>query len=72
MQKCNGKFCSNPAIKTVEDARKCIEAILANHPGWNRVCFYHRVGEGCEECGGRVVRSGGCYICISCGYSPCG
>ena len=26
----------------------------------------------CPECGGRTYRDGGCPICISCGWSPCG
>ena len=26
----------------------------------------------CPECGERIYREGGCPICISCGWSPCG
>lgn len=29
-------------------------------------------GEKCPECGGRLVRDGGCIHCIDCGYSKCG
>lgn len=67
MQKCNGKFCSNPAIKTVEDAAKCNTRTLSNHP--KRGCFWHRQGEGCEECGGRVIRASACKMCVVCGWS---
>lgn len=28
-------------------------------------------GEKCPECGGRLVRDGGCIHCIDCGYSRC-
>lgn len=28
-------------------------------------------GETCPECGGRLVRDGGCLHCIDCGYSKC-
>lgn len=28
-------------------------------------------GEKCPECGGRMVREGGCIHCIDCGYSRC-
>ena len=26
----------------------------------------------CPECGERTYRQGGCPLCISCGWSPCG
>lgn len=28
-------------------------------------------GEKCPECGGRLVREGGCIHCVDCGYSKC-
>ena len=28
-------------------------------------------GDECKECGGKLVRSGGCQVCISCGFSKC-
>ena len=28
-------------------------------------------GEKCPECGGEIVREGGCYVCKNCGYSKC-
>ena len=30
------------------------------------------VKEACPECGGKLVRDGGCIHCIDCGYSRCG
>ena len=30
------------------------------------------VKEVCPECGGKLVRDGGCIHCIDCGYSRCG
>lgn len=29
-------------------------------------------GERCPDCGGRLVREGGCIHCMDCGYSKCG
>lgn len=29
-------------------------------------------GEVCPNCGGKIVRESGCYICKDCGYSKCG
>lgn len=62
MLKCGDKFCFNPEIKNTEE---CLMALKDD-------CFYRRDGQGCEECGGRVIRQNGCYVCIECGYSPCG
>ena len=32
----------------------------------------HSQSDLCPECGERTYRDGGCPICISCGWSPCG
>ncbi|KLU64036.1 hypothetical protein DEAC_c40300 [Desulfosporosinus acididurans] len=72
MLKCGDKFCCNHIIKSTEDVLKCIKIMQTTCPEWNRECFYHRDGQGCAECGGRVIRQNGCYVCIECGYSPCG
>lgn len=29
-------------------------------------------GEPCPECGGFLVPESGCWVCLACGYSPCG
>lgn len=29
-------------------------------------------GEKCPECGGKLVRESGCFVCKDCGYSKCG
>lgn len=69
MQKCGDKFCSNPEVK---DAKACRDKKLKLYPGWHGRCYWQKIGQGCEECGAKVVRSGGCYVCIECGFSPCG
>jgi len=65
---CGEKFCSNPEIK---DTKECRDAILKNYPEWKGNCFFMRQGQGCEECGGKMVHAGGCQHCLSCGWSPC-
>lgn len=72
MQKCYGKFCSNPEIKLDFDVRNCVATKQANHPDWKGACFYHREGLGCEECGGKTVRASACMYCLVCGWSKCG
>jgi len=34
-------------------------------------CCYLNVGT-CPDCGGGMVRLGGCFSCPSCGYQSCG
>lgn len=63
MLKCGDKFCFNPEIKDIEH---CQNLKLKEN------CFYYRDGQGREECGGHAIRTNGCYVCIECGYSPCG
>jgi hypothetical protein len=69
MLKCGDKFCSDSEIK---DAENCRRSKLKNNPTWKGACFYRRDGQDGEECGGRVIRTNGCYECVECGYSPCG
>lgn len=69
MLKCDDKFCSNNEVK---DTQECRNSKKNNHPTWSGACFWQREGFGCEDCGGKVVRTSGCYVCVECGYSPCG
>lgn len=71
MFKCRDKFCSWPEIKSNEDADKCSSKAVYRS-GANRACWYHRDGGGCLECGGNVIHSSGCKMCVSCGWSACG
>ena len=67
MLKCGDKFCSNSQIKTVKDVEKCItktSVIMLK-----RMCFYHRPGEGCKECGGKTVKVAAGMHCLTCGSS---
>lgn len=69
MLKCGDKFCSN---RGVNDVQACCESRLKNNLLYQGRCFWHTDGQGCQECGGRVIRANGCYVCVECGYSPCG
>ena len=31
-----------------------------------------RYGVNCPECGGWLVRTGGCFSCVTCGWGRCG
>jgi len=70
---CGEKFCSNPEIKNEDDAADCVAAILKNVPDWKADnCWFRRAGQGCEECGGKVIHASGCQHCVVCGWSACG
>ena len=68
MQKCGNKFCSKPGMKNTQE---CRNETLKNHPAWGGVCFWHRDGAGCPDCGGKMVRASGCKHCLDCGASSC-
>ncbi|HBV87024.1 MAG TPA: hypothetical protein DEF42_10320 [Desulfosporosinus sp.] len=65
MLKCGDRFCSNPERKTEQDLQNCS---LAKNPKMKN-CYYHRVGEGCKECGGKTVKVGAGIHCLVCGAS---
>lgn len=57
-----------PILETLEPWKDCdtarLKALITFHP-------YPKNGR-CPECGEIIYREGGCPICISCGWSPCG
>jgi len=75
VNRCGEKFCSNPEIKNEHDAADCVAIILKNVPDWKvSNCWFHRAGQGCPECGGKVIHASGCVQCqdLACGWSACG
>jgi len=68
MLKCGDKFCSNPERKTDEDIQECRTISLTKNPKMKN-CYYHRVGAGCKECGGKTVKVGAGMHCLVCGTS---
>jgi len=72
MIKCGDKFCGNPVIKVAEDGEKCKSRVFRYKFGTKGRCFFQNPGEGCQECGGRIVRESACSHCASCGNSSCG
>ena len=72
MLKCEDRFCSDNSIKDTEVCQTRVKEnnkTLGIKPKFR--CFWQMDGNGCEECGGRLVRASSCSYCIECGESPC-